>query len=385
MWVKRRHRIVFAILRPIFGLFLRLRFGYKAIKYPLEKRPYLILSNHQTTLDPFNLAKSFKRPVYFMASEDLFINKFIGPLIRFLVAPVPKQKSNADMRAIRDCMRVIKEGGTIGIFPEGNRTYSGRQCAIDPAIVKLVQLLKVPVVLYNIHGGYGVEPRWASNIRKGRSYGRVREVIDVETIASMSNDELYQYIKNGLNVHEAPSDQSYYSKRQAEKLERVLFLCPECNKTDGIYSQGKQVKCRHCGFETTYTNHLTFTNNKFKTVDEWYTFQEQYIENYQFDDHPVFKDDNVKLYDVSHGIKKSLIGYGDLSITRDLLILTRNNSSYAFRLSAISSMTVLGKNKLNFYINDQTFQIKGEKHLNVLKYMQIFYKIKGESNELFRL
>ena len=40
-------------------------------------------------------------------------------------------------------------------------------------------------------------------------------------------------------------------------------------------------------------------------------------------------------------------------------------------------MTVLGKNKLNFYINGITYQIKGEKTLNVLKYMHMYYHIKN--------
>ena len=321
-----------------------------------------------------------------MASEDLFTKKFTAWIIRKLVAPIPKKKSNADLQAIRDCVKIAREGGTIGIFPEGNRTYSGQQCYIDPAIVKLVKLLKIPVILYNITGGYGVEPRWASNIRKGKMRGRVKEILEVNQIQKMSNDELYDYIKASLDVVEAPSVGVYHSKKQAETLERVLFRCPKCRSNGTIYSMGKKIHCHHCDLDVTYNEHLEFTGDYEGTVNDWYKEQEEYIKNYQFtSDEQIFSDPNVRLYEVTRGVKKTLIGYGKLEMKVNQIVFSRNESSYAFLIDSISQLTIIGKHKLNFYVGEQTFQIKGEKNLNVLKYMQIFYRIKGESNELFRL
>ena len=48
-----------------------------------------------------------------------------------------------------------------------------------------------------------------------------------------------------------------------------------------------------------------------------------------------------------------------------------------FNLSDINEITVLGKNKMNFYIDGTTYQIKGDKTLNVLKYMHMYYHIKN--------
>lgn len=160
MWVKFRHKVTFAALKPIFKVFYRLKYGTKIYNCKLKKKqPYLILSNHLTTLDPFLVSASFSRAIYSMASEDLFSSGY-GKLISFLTAPIPKAKSKSDLTAIKDCMRVAKEGGSILIFPEGNRSYNGELCNIDDSIVKLVKLLKLPLVLYNIVGGYGTDPRW---------------------------------------------------------------------------------------------------------------------------------------------------------------------------------------------------------------------------------
>ena len=387
MWVRKRHKIVFAILRPFFKVFLFFRFGYRTKNYPLEKKPYLILCNHQNTLDPFNLALSFKRPIYYMASEDLFNKKIGSYFIKKLVAPIPKKKSLSDMQSIRDCVRISKEGGTIGIFPEGNRTYSGFQCYIDPATVKLIRLLKLPVILYNIKGGYGVEPRWASNIRRGKSFGYVKEIIETDEIKSLSDEELYERIKDGLRVVETPNELTYRSKKQAEKLERVLYLCPNCGKVGTIYSGGKKVKCHNCDLDVKYTDNLTLVGNvDFNILNEWYTFQEEYIENYEFKvDDTIFADSDIKLYDVTRGQKKELIVYGQMEIQKEGLFFYNNRGNYTFKLSVVSAMTVLGKNKLNFYIENRTYQIKGDKAFNALKYMQVYYKLKGERNELFRL
>ena len=52
-----------------------------------------------------------------------------------------------------------------------------------------------------------------------------------------------------------------------------------------------------------------------------------------------------------------------------------------------STITVLGKNKLNIYIDDKVYQLKGDKSFNALKYVNMFYHYKnvskGDTNEQF--
>ena len=84
------------------------------------------------------------------------------------------------MQAIRDCLRVLKEGGAVGIFPEGNRTLTGAQWEMTDSVAKFVKLSKVPLVLYNIEGGYGSDPRWGVSKRKGKMRGYVKLGITAE-------------------------------------------------------------------------------------------------------------------------------------------------------------------------------------------------------------
>ena len=176
-WTKPRHKAVFAFLRAVMTPFFKLKYNYRAIPAPKIDGPCLILNNHQATMDPFFVAASFKRPLYFFASDDLF-NLKVSPLIRWLVNPIPKSKSLSDLNAVRTALKVFREGGAVSIAPEGNRTLSGRLWEMNDSIAKLAKLSKVPVVIYNLFGGYGTDPRWGDGIRRGTKYeGRVKRII----------------------------------------------------------------------------------------------------------------------------------------------------------------------------------------------------------------
>ena len=160
-WMRPRHRLVRNVLNVTLGLYTRIKYGIKVEKFKeQEKRPYLILMNHQTAFDQFFVGMSFKGAVYYLASEDIFSMGATSSLIRYLVNPIPIKKQTTDVKAIKTCIRVAREGGTIAIAPEGNRTYSGRTEYMSPSIAPLARRLGMPIALFRIEGGYGVHPRW---------------------------------------------------------------------------------------------------------------------------------------------------------------------------------------------------------------------------------
>ena len=179
------------------------------------------------TLDPFGVGMKFNKPLYYMASSDLFQNKITGKLIKFLVNPIPKQKSNKnDIAAIKACMQVAKENGSICIFPEGNRTFSGQLGHMDYSIVKLIKKLNKPLILMNIVGGYGSDPRWSNKSRKGKLEIFIKKKVTVDEIKNMSNDQLFDLIKSNLTVDNYKEEIIYKGKKFAEDLERILYICP---------------------------------------------------------------------------------------------------------------------------------------------------------------
>jgi len=168
-WVRRRHKILLEILRPLIGTYTKWKYGIKVDPFREENgRQYLVVMNHQTAFDQFFVGVTFHQPVYYMASEDLFSMGWVSRLIEWIAAPIPIKKQTTDLKAMRMCMTVAKEGGTIALAPEGNRTFSGRTGYFNPAIIKMVKMLKLPLAIFRIEGGYGIHPRWSDVVRRGK-------------------------------------------------------------------------------------------------------------------------------------------------------------------------------------------------------------------------
>ena len=185
-WIHFRHKVIWFIFKPIFYVIAKIRYRVSLPRFGDRKgKQFLILMNHQTPFDQFFLAFTFRGPVYFVATEDIFSMGLISSLLRHFLAPIPIKKQTADLSAVMNCLRVAKEGGSIALAPEGNRTYTGRTEYMNPAIAMLAKKLKLPIALYRIEGGYGVQPRWASTVRRGKMRAYVSEVIEPEEAAAM--------------------------------------------------------------------------------------------------------------------------------------------------------------------------------------------------------
>jgi 1-acyl-sn-glycerol-3-phosphate acyltransferase len=386
MWKKKRHQYILNLLKEPFRLFIRLKYNFKSYQYKLDDKPHIILSNHLTTLDPIMVSASFNKPVYYIANADLFSSKY-GKIINYLVAPIPKNKNVKELGPIKDCLRIVKEGGNIGVFPEGNRSYDGELCYMDSSIAKLVKMLKIDLIIYNIHGGYGIDPRWCYKGRRGRSFGKVKKVITKEEIASLSVEELFEVIKEELSVPQVSSNIKYKNKKSALGLERILYVCPICGKIQTIKTNKNKVLCTNCNLEVIYNEYLEFSSTnkdfQFKYVKDWYKYQVDWVKSFDINTEDVIFKDDLTLYLVPFKKRPQKLLCGTLYMEKDKFIFKNKLETKEFKLCDINEMTVLGKHKLNFYIDDNTYQIKGDKTLNVLKYMHMYYHIKNtlDNNE----
>ena len=81
--------------------------------------PVILASNHVGVADGPLLAVFSPRPVHALTKEEMFD----GRLGRFLLlsGQVPLDRFNSDPAAVKICLRVLRDGGVVGIFPEGAR------------------------------------------------------------------------------------------------------------------------------------------------------------------------------------------------------------------------------------------------------------------------
>lgn len=386
-WIKPRHYVVRWILKPILGLFTAIRYHIRVERFREQgKRQYLILMNHQTPFDQFFVEMSFRGPIYYVASEDIFSNGFVSSVIRWLVAPIPIKKQAGDFSAVMNCLRVARDGGTIAMAPEGNRTYSGRTEYINPAIAGLAKKMKLPIALFRIEGGYGKQPRWSDVIRGGSMRACVSRVIEPEEYADVSPDVLYGWIKEGLHVDEGVSDGLYPSTKSAEYMERAVYVCPYCGLAE-FESHGREVECKTCHRKVRYGTDKTLTGIGFEFpfsfFTQWYDYQQEYVNGLdilRYACEPAFRD-RVKLSEVILNHRKQLLRsaavlclYGD-RVTVD----EGSEAELGFPFQEITAVSVLGRNKLNIYHGNRVYQFKGSKRFNALKYVNFYYRHKNIS------
>lgn len=398
-FVRFRHIVVFAILRPFFLIYFRIKYHYTFEKYKGKSEGMLILSNHAVTLDPFFLAMSFNFPVYFVASDQLFNLGFASRAIEYLVAPIPKSKGISDIKCVRDIMTYTKEGGAVSIFVEGNRTFTGLTCTIPDQIGKLIKLIKKPVVIYNIKGGYFSKPRWALKARTGKMRGEIREIWQVKDYENLSYEEIYQKVKDSLFV-DAYAEQEknpvkYKCARRAENLENVLYFCPNCKRFHTLVSSGKLLTCVTCGAKVEYTEYgeLKPLDDKtdFTRIVDWFNWQNQYIIDNKlylgYKEKPIFSMDNCKLYLDERAKKRNLIGKGKFGIFDGFMeFIGENGEGVYFDFKDVYGVTPQVMGKMQIYTNDnKSYVITCDKKESVLSYVVLFYIMKnimeGNGNE----
>ena len=387
-WIKFRHRVVRAIAYAILYPYSLIRYHVRIEKLR-DPRQFVVLYNHQTPFDQFFVGMAFPRVIYYLATEDIFSNGIVSTLIRHLVAPIPIKKQTTDLKAIKTMLRVAREGGSISIAPEGNRTYSGRTEYMSPSIAPLVRRMKLPIALYRLEGGYGVHPRWSDVVRKGRMRGYVSRIIEPEEYMELSDEELFEIIKTELTVDEAKADACFYHKKSAEYLERLFYVCPSCGLSV-FESHGDTVSCTKCGMKVHYlpTKELSAEESAlpFRFVADWYDYQKDFVNALDLTlsvEEPCFRD-TVTLSEVIPYQKKLLLQkdapaalYGDRAVFGDMTV----------RFSEATSFAVLGRNKLNVYTDGKILQIRGDKRFNAIKYVHFYHRYKnmntGDGNGKF--
>ena len=299
----------------------------------------------------------------------------IGNVVRKF-GGIPKRKGTVDVKAMLEMFRVINNNESLILFPEGNRSYAEFQYYISDAICKMIKKMQKTVVLFNLHGGNGTRPRFRNKIRYGKFYGEIKKVLKYEDYKDIPNDELLTLIKDNLRVYDSESGNLYKSKRRAEYLERMFFVCPACNEAQSLYSKKELIKCQQCGFEAEFTEdlHLKVRNSdvKFTKLLEWYNYQKMWVKQFSgTENEPIFWDENVTLFTSEVDEKKCKIAKGKMILTPEKLSI----GNLEFMITDIEIASPVSGIKLCFTYQGKAYQVTGHKRFNPLKYMFMFNKL----------
>jgi 1-acyl-sn-glycerol-3-phosphate acyltransferase len=152
--------MLYAILKPLAVAIMRLLFrleGRGAHHVP-RQGPVLLVANHSSVLDPPLVGGMTPRPVTFMAKAELFRIPLFGRFIRGLNA-YPVRREGGDPSALRLALRILENGGTLLVFPEGTRGEEGTLRPGKPGAGMLAAMSGAAVVPVYIRGSGQAWPR----------------------------------------------------------------------------------------------------------------------------------------------------------------------------------------------------------------------------------
>jgi 1-acyl-sn-glycerol-3-phosphate acyltransferase len=118
----------------------------------------LLVSNHQSFLDPVLATLAIPRECNYMARDTLFHIRWLRPIMEYLNA-FPVKRDTADMGAIKETLRRLKAGKVVLAFPEGTRTEDGSIGPMRAGVVLLARKARVPIVPTLILGAFESWPR----------------------------------------------------------------------------------------------------------------------------------------------------------------------------------------------------------------------------------
>ncbi|AFY52713.1 1-acyl-sn-glycerol-3-phosphate acyltransferase [Rivularia sp. PCC 7116] len=161
----------YSVVNPMLRVYFRGRI-YGAENVP-RNGPLVIVSNHASNFDPPIVSNSVRRPVSYMAKEELFKIPVLKQVIE-LYGAYPVNRGSSDRNAIRKALEYLNNGWAVGIFLQGTRTKDGRITDPKKGAALIAAKAKAPLIPVCLCGtqdieqkGYAIPQRVPVTVRIG--------------------------------------------------------------------------------------------------------------------------------------------------------------------------------------------------------------------------
>lgn len=143
------HLFKWSVVSPMLHVYFQGRI-YGAEKVPQEG-PLIVVSNHASHFDPPIVSSCMRRPVAFMAKEELFQIPILKQAI-YLYGAYPVNRLSADRSAIRSALNYLEQGWATGVFLQGTRTPDGKITEPKLGAAMIAAKAKAPILPVSLWG-----------------------------------------------------------------------------------------------------------------------------------------------------------------------------------------------------------------------------------------
>lgn len=184
--MKENKNHLYKICKIIYSVLLKIL--YRPTVYGIENIPkegsLIFAGNHRHALDPIVVMSNTNRIVHYMAKEELF--KGLHGIIFEKIGLIKIHRNKSNPLAVIEAENILKQDGTIGVFPEGTRNRTENELLkFKHGTVVIAKKTNTKILPFAIKGKYRI-------FRKGViiEFGKP---IDV---SKMELEEANEYLRN---------------------------------------------------------------------------------------------------------------------------------------------------------------------------------------------
>jgi 1-acyl-sn-glycerol-3-phosphate acyltransferase len=177
-----------------------------------SKGGVLVVSNHQSHLDPPLVGMGCGRHLSYVARQTLFVFKPFAWLI-WSINAIPIDREGFGIAGIKESLRRLKNGEMVLIFPEGTRTPDGEIKPFKPGITSLAVRSKASILPVAIEGAFKCWPKSRTFPRPGRISVHYGRPILPQEYEGLSEQELVDLVENRVRQCHAVAAKHLYGKK----------------------------------------------------------------------------------------------------------------------------------------------------------------------------
>ena len=352
-----------------------------------KNKPLILIGDHCSRDNFYYMIYGWKftNPNVVVGYQNVFVKGLFKILLKAQV--ILKSLYETDLNAVRNMMSVIKEGGTICLFPEGIQSTSGSTHPMNPATLKFLKKMKVPVILCKSYGSYLLRPRYKNEVSKGHHEYHYQILFTPEELEQLSVEELYDKYLKEFSYNDLIWNETHHYKYKGKTptingLEKIIYRCPKCLSEFQMEIKDSRMKCKCCGNEIEMDDEYQIhpvgdSYLPYRNIDEWFKDQRKEVvkELKEGDINITYECDLIDIY--TKKLKSDpyyIAGHGFMTIKKDGLkyVGTRNGEEveYNYNIASTPSFPFTpGKDNDLYFANKYNGFRPVKDNIKVVKYM----------------
>lgn len=313
----------------------------------------IFFGNHTHMFDFMHLSLALKphKPHFVVRAREFNRNKFYTWFLPIL-GLIPKLQGAMDLVAVRTIVNTCKQGEPVVVYPEAMTSFDGRRgWAALSGTGMLARMVGVDVYVAIVSGGFMTMPRFGGFFR-GRVDITIRRLFTAEEAKKTSPDMIQKAINEALEfndwVWQEKTKKRFTGIKNIKKLEKYLYLCPNCKKMHTLSVQKNALVCSECGLKVTRDAYGFFKAENGvcpRRLDEWTDLMlEEIRKDVQKEDFELSSE--VELHEKATSEKNyTPVSKGTLRFNKEGLLFEDGNETRTWPMESFQF----------FVLNDMTF------------------------------